>query len=121
MSKTTGDWGEELALDHLKSQGVKILELNWKQGPLEVDIIAEDSGLLIFVEVKTRRWDGPLSAEYSMTENQINNLARAAFCYMTDREYEGEVRFDLIAINYHDRSNYRLEHLKDAFFPGSFL
>ncbi|TVR79840.1 MAG: endonuclease [Saprospirales bacterium] len=121
MSKTTGNWGEGLAAEHLESQGVKILELNWKKGPLEVDIIAEDRGLLIFVEVKTRRWDGPLNAEFSMTENQINHLARAAFCYMTDREYDGEVRFDLIAINYHDRLNYQLKHLKDAFFPGSFL
>ena len=121
MSKDTGNWGEELAAEHLKSSGLDILELNWKSGHLEVDIIAGDNGILVFVEVKTRRWDGALQAGYSMTENQIDHLARAAFGYMIQNHYEGEVRFDLIAIDYQDRVNYRIEHLKDAFFPGSFL
>ena len=53
------DWGNKKHnLDveaYLKAEGNVILERNWRYKRAEIDIIARDQGILIFVEVKTRR------------------------------------------------------------------
>ncbi|TVR85469.1 MAG: YraN family protein [Saprospirales bacterium] len=121
MSKKKGDWGEKIAKSYLEKKGIEVVETNWRVGHLELDIIAEDGDVLVFVEVKLRSWGGPLEAKYSMTEDQINRLAKAAHCYMVHNERDGEVRFDLVAVTYYDEKNYRTQHVEDAFFPGSIL
>ena len=50
-----GEKGEEIAMLHLKQQGYRILEQNFRTKLGEIDIVAVDSGSLVFVEVKTRR------------------------------------------------------------------
>lgn len=45
--------GEDKACDYLRKQGYKILERNFRKGYGEIDIIAIDHGVLVFVEVKT--------------------------------------------------------------------
>ena len=49
-----GRWGEDVAANLLVQKGYKIEARNWKEGKLEVDIIAADSHNIVFVEVKTR-------------------------------------------------------------------
>lgn len=43
------------AAEYLKAQGFKIREFNWKTRYCEIDIVAEKSGTVYFVEVKYRR------------------------------------------------------------------
>ena len=47
-----GRKGEELAVEHLRSLGYEILEVNWFSHHLEIDIIAKDENELVIVEVK---------------------------------------------------------------------
>lgn len=49
-----GDWGEEYTANYLIQQGFVIVERNWHCRYGEIDIIAENDMLLLFVEVKTR-------------------------------------------------------------------
>ena len=49
-----GQWGEQTAALHLMHQDYQILERNWRFRHLEIDIIAEYLGEIVFVEVKTR-------------------------------------------------------------------
>ena len=57
MEETTieiGKSGENQAAEYLKSMGYSITAQNWRQGKYEVDIIAENETVILFVEVKTR-------------------------------------------------------------------
>ena len=50
-----GTWGEEQAADFLIHKGYTILERDWKSGHRDIDIIATNGQVVVFVEVKARR------------------------------------------------------------------
>ena len=50
-----GQWGENLATEYLRSKGYVIIDRDWRSGHRDLDIIAEDGDVVVFVEVKTRR------------------------------------------------------------------
>ena len=50
-----GKWGEDLAAEYLEKKGYTIVERDWKSGRRDIDIIALDDDVVVFVEVKTRR------------------------------------------------------------------
>lgn len=52
--RTLGSLGEDIAVEHLTAAGYRILERNYRTRYGEIDIIAADSGKLVFCEVKTR-------------------------------------------------------------------
>ena len=49
--------GEKVAAALLRRAGFELLDRNWRQGRLELDMVCRESGVLVFVEVKTRRSD----------------------------------------------------------------
>ncbi|MBJ7400961.1 YraN family protein, partial [Mycolicibacterium sp.] len=54
-----GAVGEQLAVDHLRALGLRILERNWRCRYGELDVIAADGDrTVVFIEVKTRSGDG---------------------------------------------------------------
>ena len=54
MSKYTGAWGEVLAARYLRDRSYPILAANYRTRFGEIDIVSEENGILLFVEVKTR-------------------------------------------------------------------
>src|ERR1051325_2841958 len=54
-STEIGDEGERLAREHLEKLGHHILELKWRYGRYEVDIISRQGDTIVFIEVKTRK------------------------------------------------------------------
>ena len=50
-----GKWGEDLATAYLEQKGYTIVERDWKSGRRDIDIIARDGNIVVFVEVKTRK------------------------------------------------------------------
>lgn len=53
----TGRQGEQIAENYLVTQGYKILEKNWRYSRSEIDLIAMQNQILVFIEVKTRSYD----------------------------------------------------------------
>ena len=53
-NKTLGDQGESCAADYLRQKGYHILTRNYRTRVGEIDIIADDHGTKVFIEVKTR-------------------------------------------------------------------
>ena len=53
--KELGDFGEALAGQILEQKGYVILDRNFRTRYGEVDLVAEDGEVLVFVEVKARR------------------------------------------------------------------
>lgn len=113
-----GQKGEILAQQHLESLGFKILAKNWRTGRAEVDIIAQDGNIIVFVEVKTRSSDRFGPPEFFITPQQQRMLAGAASVYCEKIDHSGEIRFDVVSIILRDDGKTKLEYLKDAFWPG---
>jgi len=113
-----GNYGEELACEHLKAKGFKILETNWKFSRAEVDIIAWDKKVLVFVEVKTRTSTSFGRPEAFVTKKKMKLLTQAASFYSEKINHDWEVRFDVVSVV--DRKNKQpvVEHIEDAFFLG---
>ena len=112
----TGRKGESIAVRHLKSQGFRILETNWRKGHDEIDIIAQIKDYIIFFEVKTRKNNYLIPPEISISKSQEKRITSAANHYIKKHEIDFEVRFDIIAITYNNKS-YQVKHIKDAFYP----
>lgn len=115
---STGRIGEQMAYEYLIAQGYTILERNWRTGKAEIDLIAQISNVIVFVEVKTRKSEHYAKAELAIDHKKENLLADAAAIYLEQNHWEGELRFDTIAVLLKGKKRQSIRHTKDAFFPG---
>ncbi len=114
----TGKRGEEIAESLLREKGFTILETNWRHKRLEVDLIAKDGNVLVFVEVKTRSYDYFGKPEEFVDKKKERHLARAAAEYMRQTGHEWAIRFDVVSVLLKNENAWEVEHIRDAFFPG---
>ncbi|UQD55494.1 YraN family protein [Flavobacterium sp. K5-23] len=110
-----GKLGEEMALEFLRKNGYEIVETNWTFQKAEIDIIAKNGNVLAIIEVKTRS-----SIEFGLPQDfvkpkKIQLLVKAVDAYVTEKNLDIEVRFDIIAIHKEGKS-FVIEHLTDAFY-----
>ncbi len=114
----TGKRGEEIAEMLLRERGFTILATNWRHKHLEMDIIAKDGDVLVFVEVKTRSYDYFGKPEEFIDKKKEQHLARAAAEYMQQTGHDWAVRFDVVSVLLKNENEWQVEHIPDAFFPG---
>lgn len=114
-NSSLGKKGESLAVKYLKERGYTIVETNFRYERAEIDVIAKEKNVLVFVEVKTRRKNSLGEPEDSVTLRKRDQIIKAAEGYLYKRNLpEIECRFDVIAIK---QSNGEMEisHFKDVF------
>ena len=109
-----GKKGEQLAIDFLLKNDYKILEKNYRYLKAEVDIIAQKAEILAAVEVKTRASAYFGNPQDFVNPKKIKLLLSAIDYYVTEKDLDVEVRFDIIAIIQNKKES-KIEHLKDAF------
>lgn len=102
---------EQLAAEYLRSQGMQILEQNFRCRIGEIDVIAQDADTLVFIEVKyrtNRNYGSPLEAVNFRKQNTIRKVAEYYLMY----RWHGEcaVRFDVVGI-----LDQKMEHIRNAF------
>ncbi|MEQ1823812.1 MAG: YraN family protein [Fimbriimonadaceae bacterium] len=91
-----GDDAEERAANFLIESGFTIVTRNFSTRSGELDIVALDGELLVFVEVKLRRGSSP---EEAITATKATRLRAAAREYLQKMgESERSFRFDLVAV-----------------------
>lgn len=112
-----GKWGEGVAADYLEQQGYSILERGWRSGHKDIDLIAFKQGILAFVEVKTRKNNAYIQPQQAVDRHKIKLLMTAANRYICNNNIDAEIRFDIVAITGSDYSNYKIEHIEQAFLP----
>lgn len=112
-----GRKGEELARQHLEAAGYEILDENWRFGKAEVDLIAYLQKTIIFVEVKTRTGNAFGEPEDFVDAAKQKLLVSAADEFIELMNFNGEARFDIIAILFDKQGNHYLNHIQDAFWP----
>jgi len=107
----SGQKAEEKAALFLQEKGYEILERNYRYKRSEIDIIARKGNTMIFVEVKYRSGNSYGDPEASVDEKKETHILSGAENYVFDKDWNGEVRFDIISI-LRDRT---IEHFEDAF------
>jgi putative endonuclease len=117
-TKELGTWGEQRAAEHLEKLGYTILKRNFRWGQQgEIDIVADDHGTLVFVEVKTQESDAMGEAFSWVTPRKQRQIGRIASAYLyvnaiTDRD----CRFDVIAVARDASGEVKIQHLVNAFW-----
>ncbi len=110
-----GRQGEVYALKYLVAEGYEILEQNYRSKFGEIDIIALDSGSIVFIEVKSRKRGTYGSAKQAITYAKQKKLSKTALYYLkTTKQFHMKARFDVVAIDIH-QGNMKIDILKNAF------
>ena len=109
-----GEIGEGLASKFLKEHGYKIIKRNYKTAIGEIDIIAEDSGTLVFVEVKTRENTAYGQPFEAVNRHKQRKIANVALLYLKGLKELPPCRFDVVSVCVTSEKQ-ELKLIKDAF------
>lgn len=94
-----GALGENIAVEYLGEQGMVVLERNWRCRYGEVDVIGEDDGTVVFVEVKTRTGGGYGTPAEAVTHAKQARIRRLAALWLREQPRGWPtVRFDVVAV-----------------------
>ncbi|MDW7695095.1 YraN family protein [Flammeovirgaceae bacterium SG7u.111] len=110
-----GDKGENLAAKYLAEKGYEVLYRNYRYKKAEIDIIATNGTLLVFVEVKTRSGTGFGFPEAAITPKKVEMMQLAAEYFMEEEQLPENflLRFDVVSIVVRGEK-YEIEHIEDA-------
>ncbi|MEM5770556.1 MAG: YraN family protein [Bacillota bacterium] len=114
--QSLGKKGEEVARAFLESRGYKVETVNYRTPAGEIDIVARDKAVMVFVEVKTRKsltFGLPYEAVHFHKQAKIR---RVAMQYLAEKAVSCRgMRFDVISILISPAGDYQIEHLVNAF------
>jgi putative endonuclease len=114
--RALGAEGEAHAAAHLERLGFRVLERNARADGVELDLVAARGGLVVFVEVKTRRARRFGAPEESVDARKRARLARGAAAWLHARRLRAaRVRFDVITCEADGMGGFRLRHWEGAF------
>lgn len=113
-SSDKGKTAEIAANAYLKKNGFKTIAENFLCKGGEIDLIAMQKNLLVFVEVRFRANDTYGTAQATVTKTKQKKITTAAniFLQRHPRYQNHDCRFDVIAI-----TNNQLEWIENAFYP----
>ncbi|MCX8071423.1 MAG: YraN family protein [Candidatus Binatia bacterium] len=95
----TGEIGEAIAAQYLKSLGYRVIETNVRCQGGEIDVVAWHGRTLVFVEVKTRKHTSRELALQAVDQRKQRRLLRAARSYLARTQLApAETRFDLVIV-----------------------
>lgn len=114
--RLSGAEAEALAGGHLERAGLRTLARNYRCRQGEIDLIMEDSGTLVFVEVRYRHSRGFGSASESIDHRKQQRLIAAARHYLAAKHIDRPCRFDVVAMT---GTPPQLEWLRNAFDASS--
>lgn len=120
MTATVGQFGEAWARGYLMRKGYRILDTNVHSRVGEIDIVAQDGGDLVFVEVKCRRSSLYGSPVEAVTRTKYERLSRAIQTYLQERSLHGvSYRLDVLALELDRRGTVsHVTHLESVDAPG---
>lgn len=115
--RSLGSLGERKALEYLKSLGYDILAVNFYSRRGEIDIIAEDRGMLSFIEVRTRTSRSFGIPEESITFKKRERIIKTALYYLHSKGWPRlSCRFDVLTVNIDPKTgDTKFNLTKDAF------
>jgi putative endonuclease len=95
----TGRLGESLAVAYLQKAGYQILAQNYRCFYGEVDIIAQDGEIIVFIEVKSRKSERFGEPQEAVGMEKQKKLSRIAMHYLQQQRLDASnARFDVMAV-----------------------
>jgi putative endonuclease len=114
-----GRESETRAERFLLAKGYRILDRNVRTPFGELDLVAEDQGVVVFVEVKGRVTEAFGGALLAVTHRKRKKLAKLAMQYLAQRRWsEKACRFDVVLVQGKFSDQGGIEHLQNAFDVG---
>ena len=109
-----GRFGEEVAARHLRSEGLIVLDRNWRCDVGEIDIVAREGNTLVVCEVKTRSGTGFGSPLEAVTATKAARLQRLAACWLRAHDVRPrDIRIDVVGV-IAGKGAPRIEHVRGA-------
>jgi len=116
VSHQFGQSSERLAEQFLVSKGYRIVERNLRTSLGELDLVAEDGNVLVFVEVKARMTEAFGGALLAVDHRKQHKLIQLASQYLAQRHLSDKAcRFDVVLVQGASGLKGQIEHLENAF------
>jgi putative endonuclease len=93
-----GKKGEEIAKKYLESKGYTIVEQNYRTKRAEIDIIAKQKSIMVFVEVRTKQHELFGRPEDTIGRKKRLRLKLHATAYMHWKKQNGPCRIDAVCL-----------------------
>ena len=114
---TTGKQGEALACTELTRRGYEILATRYRTRFGEIDIVCDDAGTVVFVEVKARKSARKGTAAEAVSGYKQRRLAAMALDYLAwTGRLQQRARFDVVAID-----GFGTDHVELRVIPNAFV
>ena len=114
--KLFGQAGESAAEEYLRRKGYRILERNLRSSLGELDLVAEDGQVLVFVEVKARRTNAFGGAIHAVHHRKQEKLIQLAAQYLARHHIKNRLcRFDVVLLQGLNAAAPQIEHIQNAF------
>ena len=111
-----GKQGEDVARRELLRRGYAILATRYRSRFGEIDIVAEDHGVVVFVEVKARRTDRYGTAAESIPSWKQRRIGAMALDYLSrSKRLNRPCRFDVVAVDGIGTDDVQVQVITDAF------
>jgi len=111
-----GQAGESAAEGYLRQKGYRIVARNLRSSLGELDLVAEDGRVLVFVEVKARRNDTLGGAIHAVHQRKQEKLIQLAAQYLARRHIKDRLcRFDVVLLQGAGAVIPQIEHIQNAF------
>jgi len=111
-----GREGESAAIAFLKENGYRILEKNSRFKLGEIDVIAEQGGVIVFIEVKARmdhEFGHPFDA---LTPTKQKKIIQTTQSFLVQKRIpDKSMRFDVVALTLDPPDSWKRELLENAF------
>ena len=117
QNSTTGKLGEDIAVQYLEKHGYNILERNYQKPWGEIDIVAQQSDELIFIEVKAQNKEFEWRPEENITRHKKRQLSRIIATYLKAKKISEnqDWRIDVLAIKLDfNTKNAEIEHIQNV-------
>lgn len=97
--KNLGKKGEDLACSFIKKKGYRVVTRNFRKKCGEIDIIAYEDEVLVFIEVKTRSNDSKGSPLEAVNKRKQQQIIKTATYYLAENDsFDVSCRFDVLGI-----------------------
>lgn len=98
-TKQTGDLAEQLATEYLENHGLSIIERNFHTRYGEIDLVADDRGTRVIVEVRAKKNESsglPIEAVHYYKQRKVLRMAK---WYLMEHKLSNKpARIDVIGV-----------------------
>ena len=114
--RQTGQRAEAFVAQALARTGYSIIAQNWSCSRGELDIVARLDDTIVFVEVRAHTTNYLDGAEVTVTQQKQRRVCAAAELWLMQNVNDvGDIRFDVVAVQFPKNGAPVLEHFEDAF------